>query len=119
MGSPKKQTGIRVDFYYQPGYYTGTLYLLNAPSTAGYTFHAQTQRHFFDLVAGSDNFDFPAEWLLPLKWGLAAEMALEDGVSMDKLSYIEQRAQYHLDNAFNSSVEEASTYFTVDMTGMR
>lgn len=119
MRSPKNQTGVPVDFYYQPGYYTGTLYLLNVPSTTGYTFHAQTQRHFFDLVAGSDNFDFPAEWLLPLKWGLAAEMALEDGVSMDKLSYIEQRAQYHLDNAFNSSVEEASTYFTVDMTGMR
>jgi len=40
-------------------------------------------------------------------------------VSMDKLAYIEQRAQYHLDNAFNFSVEEASTYFTVDVTGMR
>jgi len=117
--SPKNQPGIPVDFYYQPGYAVGTLYLLNVPSTTGYTFHAQSQRHFFDLTADSDNFDFPAEWLLPLKWGLAAEMALEDGVDMAKLDYIERRAQHYLDECFNFSVEEASTYFTVDMAGMR
>ena len=117
--SPKNQPGTPVDFYYQPDYYTGTLYLLNVPTVTGYTFHAQIQRHFFDLVAGSDNFDFPAEWLLPLKWGLAAEMALEDGVDMTKLDYIERKAQHHIDKCFNFSVEEASTYFTVDTAGMR
>ena len=117
--SPKGQAGVPVDFYYDPGRDYGTLYLLNVPATSGYTFHAQTQRQFFDMVAGSDNFDFPAEWLLPLKWGLAAEMGLEDGVELDKLDYIERKSQAHLEACFDFSVEEASTYFTVDTQGMR
>ena len=119
LRSPKSTAGTPVDFYYQPDYYNGTLYLLNSPSDSGYVFHAQIQRHFFDLVSASDNFDFPSEWLLPLKWGLAAEMALEDGVSLDKLDYIERKAQHYCDAAFNFSVEEASVYFTVDSQGMR
>jgi len=46
-------------------------------------------------------------------------MALEDGVSLDKLDYIERKAQHYCDAAFNFSVEEASVYFTVDSQGMR
>lgn len=118
LRSPKNTVGIPVDFYYQPDCYNGILYLLNSPSDYGYVFHAQIQRHFFDLVSASDNFDFPSEWLLPLKWGLAAEMALEDGVSMEKLYYIERKAQHYCEAAFNFSVEEASVYFTVDSQGM-
>lgn len=119
LRSPKNTAGIPVDFYYQPDYYSGTLYLPNSPSESGYVFHAQIQRHFFDLVSASDNFDFPSEWLLPLKWSLAAEMALEDGVSMEKLDYIERKAQHYCEAAFNFSVEEASVYFTIDSQGIR
>jgi hypothetical protein len=119
LRSPKGTAGIPVDFYYDPGRDVGTLYLINVPDTTGYVLHAQVQRHFFDMVSGTDNFDFPAEWLLPLKWGLAAEMSLEDGCSLDKIDYIERRAQANVDAVFDFSVEEASTYFTVDTAGMR
>ena len=75
------------------------MYLLNSPKRPGYVFHAQIQRRF-DLVSASDNLT-SSEWLLPLKWGLAAEMAFEDGVSLDKLDYIERKAQHYCDAAFN------------------
>lgn len=46
-------------------------------------------------------------------------MGLEDGVELDKLDYIERKSQAHLEACFDFSVEEASTYFTVDTQGMR
>lgn len=119
LRSPKGTAGIPVDFYYDPGRDVGTLHFVQVPDITGYVVHAQVQRHFFDLVSGTDNFDFPAEWLLPLKWGLAAEMSLEDGCSLDKIDYIERKAQANIEAAFDFSVEEASTYFTVDTAGMR
>lgn len=115
--SPKGTAGVPVDFYYEPGIENGTITFTQVPTDTTYYLYGQIQRYFFDMVAGSDNFDFPQEWLLALKWGLAAEMALEDEVSMDKLAYIETKAASVVAGCFDFSVEEASTYFTVATQG--
>lgn len=115
--SPKGVAGVPVDFYYEPGIENGTITFTQVPTDTTYYLYGQVQRYFMDMVAGSDNFDFPPEWLLVLKWNLAAEMALEDGVSLDKLAYIETKAASSLAASFNFSVEEATTYFTADTQG--
>ena len=116
LGS-KTNAGVPNQYYYNGQLANGLLTLNPVPDTSTDVVHLQVQRHFFDLVSGTDNFDFPQEWLGALKYGLAAEMGLEDGVSSEKLSRIEFRADRELTACFDQSVEEESLYFTVNTRG--
>lgn len=115
----KSSPGIPNQFYYDIGVDSGMLYLLNVPIDATQMLYLQTQRPFFDMVAETDDFDFPSEWFQALKWGGCAELAAEYGVPLQMISYYEQKASMLLEECFAFSVEEASTMFTADMRGGR
>ena len=113
----KTTAGKPNSFYYDPQLTNGYIYFYNVLDLSTYTARLQVQRQFFDMVGASDNFDFPQEWFGALKWGLAAEAASELGVRADMIPYFEGKAAAALERCFDFSVEEASTYFTVDMQG--
>ena len=114
----KDSQGVPNQFYYDPQLVNGVVYLLNVPTDNTAAIHFQIQRQFYDMVSGTDNFDFPQEWFQWLKWAGTAELALEYSVSEKLLGLIEQKAQKFEDECFGFSVEEASLYFTVDNRGM-
>jgi hypothetical protein len=118
MGS-KSAAGTPNQFYYDVGLVNGTIYLLNVPLDNTSSIHFQIQRQFYDMVSGTDNFDFPQEWFQWLKWAGTAELSLEYAVSDKLLTLIEGKAAKFEDECFGFSVEEASTYFTVDTRGGR
>jgi hypothetical protein len=116
----KTITGTPNQIYYD-NTLTGTLYVYPVPdsTSADYTLYVDVQRMFYDMNSSSDNFDFPQEWYQALKWGLAAEVAIEYGIDIQLLSYYEQKADFYADEAFNFSVEEPSVFFTMDYRGQK
>ena len=114
MQANKTSPGIPNQFYYDRQEANGILYVINVPVDSTSVIHAQIQRQFFDMTAGTDNFDFPEEFFQALKWGLAAEIAAEYGVSLQMIPYYETKAEKFIEESFDYSVEEASIYFTVD-----
>jgi len=62
LGS-KSSASVPNQVYYDPGDVFGTIYVFGYSVDATHTMYAQTQRQFYDMTSGSDNFDFPSEWL--------------------------------------------------------
>lgn len=112
----KTITGTPNQIYYD-NTLTGTLYVYPVPDTtaADSTLYVNVQRQFYDMAAPTNNFDFPSEWYNALKWGLAAEVAVEYGIDIQMLPYYEQKANVYIEECFNFSVEEPSVFFTMDV----
>jgi len=47
----------------------------------------------------------PSEWYLPLKWAVAADLAVGNGVDLQRQQLIEQKAALSLQNALDNDVE--------------
>lgn len=105
--------GVINQFHYDDQLETGYIYVFNEMALVGSALHFLTQRQFFDMTTGTDNFDFPQEWFQCLKWGLAAELSVEYNIEPQLISYYDQKAEMYLMECFDSSVEEASIYFTI------
>lgn len=84
-------------------------------SQSTYQVHIVSQRLLQDVSQSTDNLDFPQEWLLPIAWGLAAEIGLDNGLEMDKLDYIEKKANKYLTDMEDWDAEYTSLYFTPDI----
>jgi len=78
----KTNTGVPVEFYYDPGRDTGTLYIWPAPTTITQTLKFTYLRALEDIDAITNNMDFPQEWLETLKYQLAVRLAPEYGVAV-------------------------------------
>ena len=110
----KQSPGIPNQFYYDRQEPNGYIYLLNVPVDVTHTIYLRCQRQFYDMTAGTDNFDFPEEFFQALKWGLAAEIYLEYPVSEKIITIIESKAAKYIEDAFDSSVESTDITFTID-----
>ena len=80
-----------------------------------HTLHLQGQIIIDDTTSVGGLFDFPQEFLNFLKWGLCYEMITETGVDDRTERRVTERYMMYKDEAFNYSVEESSTYLTLDM----
>jgi hypothetical protein len=74
------------------------------------------QRSFEDMDAGTNDFDFPQEWLEPLIYGLADRLADEYGVDNGIKGRIARRAAESLALAMSFDQEEGSIFFSPDFT---
>ena len=113
----KDSSGKPNQFYYDRQEANGILYVFSAPDNSTDTIHLRIQRQFYDMTDSTDNFDFPEEFFLALKWGLAAELYLEYPVPESIIQIIEMKAEKFVRDAFDGSVEEASVYFTANSRG--
>jgi hypothetical protein len=97
----------------------GTLYVWTNPVDAVRTIFLNVQRPIYDMNAAGDEFDFPAEWFLPLRYGLAVLLLDEYEVPEDRAKRIIAMAdRYHID-VQDWSVEEQPTRFQADTTPYR
>jgi hypothetical protein len=119
MQGYKFTTGVPNQFYYDNQLSNANLYVYNVPDASTSSIYLSVERMFYDMTTGTDSFDFPQEWFQALKWGLAAEIAVEYGIDIQMVPYYEQKASVYLEEAFSFAVEETSVYFGVDYRGQR
>jgi len=95
----KYNTGTVTQFFYDPqqgrGAYSTPIGLMNVwptPSddTAGVRFVAQ--HAIQDVTSLTNDVDFPVEWLAPLRWNLAVEIAPEFDVPGDRFDRLKAKA---------------------------
>ncbi len=102
---------------YDPAVTSGTLYMYNAPDTYSATntqLHIFAQRPVRDINLSTDPFDLPQEWMMPLRWNLAAELMGEYGVEAKQQSIIQQKANAYKEELESWDTEHTSVYFNPD-----
>ncbi len=117
LGS-KASTGTMNSYFFNPKPTYGELevYLTPDSNTAtNYVFYAVVQRPLMDMVKASDNFDFPNEWFMALKWALMAELASDYDKSLQDRSYYDMKSLAYKTSVEDWDVENASVYFVPDV----
>jgi hypothetical protein len=96
----------------------GTLYVYTNPIDSLRTIYGNFQRQLFDMTSSGDEFDFPAEAFLALRWGLAAELCDEYEVPEDRIKRVESKAKFYADELQDWSVETTPLQFQPDMMAL-
>lgn len=115
---PDKDTeGIVVQWYYSPQLNEGELYVWQVASNVNNVLRFTYIRPLeisSDLI---DAPDIPAEWVNPLKWNLAKELAVEYGAPDGRFARLNERAAQTLEMALDYDVEDTYLVFQPDRTG--
>lgn len=120
MLGTKQSAGTPNSYYYDPQTVNGLLNLyLNPSQLPPYNVILNCQRPIADVLNGTDAFDFPIEWNLALKYGLAKELIPEYFVPDNVANRVEKRADEYLNEMLNWDQEDAATFFTPDYRGMK
>lgn len=98
-------------YYYNPLLSSGQLYIWPAPTTVNDTLHISYLQSIQDMNSGTDNPDFPQEWLAPLTYNLAVQIAPAFGISLSKtMPEIAELARMYLDELSKWDAEEGSVH---------
>ena len=89
----------------------------NANTSEYYELHLTVQRPIMDITKPNENFDFPSEWFLALKWALVAELASDYEKTLTDKQYYEQKATMLKNELMDWDIEWTSTYFQPDVRG--
>ena len=89
----------------------------NANVSQYYELHLTVQRPIMDITKPNENFDFPSEWFLALKWALVAELASDYEKTINDKNYYEQKALMLKNELMDWDIEWTSTYFQPDVRG--
>jgi len=108
----KTSTGKIVQAYYDPQLVCGKLYTWPCADYCGDKLVLTTDRPIDDLLADTETFDVPTEWLEPVSYCLADRIAPEYQLSLQERAFLKQEAQiaYNRILSFN---REGSIYFEV------
>lgn len=109
----KNNTGVPVQFYYDPGLSSGTMYVWPAPSVITNLLKFTYIRAIEDFDTTTTTPDFPQEWLEVLKYQLMLRLAHEYGVALRP--DIASMAAALLENARSWDVEPVSVMFQPDL----
>ena len=113
----KTTNGQPIQIYYEPLRDYGVLHVYPPANSAAVTakqIKFTYLRPFEDFDASTDEPDFPQEWFDALKYGLAARLAGEYGISMDERKQLLQEAMLIKNEALGFGTEEGSIWFTAD-----
>lgn len=101
----KDSTGKVNQAYYDPQLLVGELYVWNVNDdlrdTLRFTYHRPIQD--FDSLANTP--DFPQEWVLPMIWNLAVELAPEYGRMEEQLRLVQRKADETLNDVFGKDTD--------------
>ena len=111
------QTG-QINSYFvdkQATYLSVFFWLVPDTVAATGTAHLQLQRQVDQFISVIEDMDFPIEWKLALRWGLADELA--GGQPQAIMDRCQQRAQAYRTMLEDWDVEDAPTRFTPNLQG--
>jgi len=117
LGS-KFSEGTVNSVYYKPYVTNGIAKVFLTPNentAEDYELHLNVQRPIEDITGANQTFDFPAEWYQSLRWGLAAELAAEYGLTDARISGIISRSNSYKDRLSAWDTEYNSTFFQPDV----
>lgn len=103
--SLKTTDGAPLNFYYDKILGSGEVYVFPRPNDVNYVLEFTYHEAIEDVDTGTDNFDFPAEWTLPLIYGLAAELMVAYG-KFQELPIIQQKAEQYKEIARDFDADE-------------
>lgn len=89
-----------------------TTYLTPDATAAAGTLHVLIRNSVTSFISVTETMNFPDEWRIALRWGLAAELAT--GQPKDVQDRCDMRAQMYRTALEDWDVEDAPTRFTVD-----
>jgi hypothetical protein len=117
LGSKQSQGNVNSVFYKSWRDYGEIKVFLtpNSSTATNYQLHLTVQRPIMDITQPNQNFDFPSEWFLALKWALAAELASDYEKPLTDKTYYEQKAGMLKQELMDWDIEWASTFFQPDV----
>jgi hypothetical protein len=110
----KGATGQVNQVYYDPQLTTGKLYIWPTGSLATDRVEVTFMMPIEDMDSSNVNPDFPQEWLLALKFGIASLLGPEYGIKLDRQMYLDSRASSYMKAAIDFDEEYSSVYFQVE-----
>jgi len=117
LGS-KFSTGLVNSIFYTPNVTSGVVNVYLTPDSStvsNYVLYMTVQRSLMDMVKPTDNFDFPAEWFLALKWALMAEIASDYDKTMQERAYYDMKALLLKKEVEDFDVEDVAVRFVPDL----
>jgi len=112
-------SGVPINLYYQPQSVVGIVNLWPIPSDSTTTITLVYQRPFEDMVASTDDFDFPSYWTEALIYGLAWRLSGEYGMPIQDRGVLSKEAEFFHQQALGFGQEEGSMYMQPDWSGRR
>lgn len=97
-------------WYYQPRRTDGVFHVYPRFSNGDAVIMFTYQSPFEDMDADANDFDFPAEWILPLTWELAYQLSPNYGVPPDERKAWKMEAKALKQEALDFDQEEGSLY---------
>lgn len=107
---PDSSEGTPVNLYYQPLRTSGTIRLWPTPSDSTTTITFHYHGPFEDMDSATDEFDFPAEWIMALIYNLAWVMAPEYGLPSLERDALAKEALYWREFAKSGGGEEGGFF---------
>jgi len=114
-GLPDNSTGDPLTLYYQPLSTSGILNLWPIPDNSTTTVTIHYQAPFEDMDTATDNFDFPAYWMMALIYNLAWVMSPEYGTPPTDRGLLQKEAMFWKGEALSYGSEEGSLSFSPNM----
>ena len=98
--------------YYDPQLTSGVLYVWPPQQLTVNTLKLFVQYPFEDMDAAANDFDFPQEWLMAVKYNLALVLCPSYGVQGTQLKTIAALAETYLDDAMSFDKEHVNIQLT-------
>lgn len=114
FGMPSS-TGVPVQAVYDPQSNSGFLSLYPVPQEVTGQIYIEFQKPIEDMLASSDDVDFPQEWVEPIIWNLALRL-IEYGTPAATVKLIIAMATQTLSQVTGWDQEVASIYIAPDYT---
>jgi len=118
MQQPDKSSqGTVVNWFYNPTLTSGLLYVWQTASDVENVLYFDVRKPLAIYNDISDELDFPSEYLMALKWGIAADVAPSYGVPDNRQLLLEQKASDALEAATDNDNELDSIYLSPNYSG--
>ncbi len=115
--SDKDTEGTPVNFYYDPQLNDSVIHVwptANAIFASNSTIDILIKKPFDDMVAPTDDFEFPQEWYEAIVYGLAERIAPMIGYPIQDRQLLKMEAREYLDLALTFGGEHTSVTFVSD-----
>lgn len=113
--SNKTNQGKLVQLFYDRAG-DGFLYVWPTADDVADMLNMTVERPIDDFDAATDNPDFPVEWFKALSYGLAADIAIKYGVSVQERVYLAQTAALVKADVMAWDTEDTSTFFQPEVS---
>lgn len=112
----KDSSGTVINIYYSPQLNEGELEVWQVASNINQVLRFTYERPLLIPTASTDVLDFPSEWIMALKWAIAAELGPQYGVKAERQIVLEAKAAQTLEEVLGHDVERDSMSLQPDLT---